>query len=102
MLVSTAAADDRCACVEAAKNELLRTVARIAPSVLRDLANVVLGDERALIAWADRANLNAPWVLIVARNTLDLWRAWPASRGSRWDANHDEVGELLPTSGRNP
>lgn len=88
--------------LERARNDLLKTVAKLAPDVLRELADVPAPGGPTLGEWAAKWNLDAPWVLAVARNTLELWRFWPAGRGRQWDANHAETGELVPERGRLP
>lgn len=91
----------------------------MAPAVLEDLAKVdarlsravgqlkqsprrPIDDGPALERWAKRSGLNAPWVIVAGRNTIALWRAWPARRGKVWDLNLHEEGELVPERGRLP
>jgi len=95
--------------IDAARRHLLATVARLAPNVLTELAMVddptslkVEIDDTALIAWAERTGIDAPWLRIVARSTIRLWRALPAARGSTWDDNLVNKGFLIPERGRLP
>lgn len=60
-------------------------------------------NERApVLQWARHYGLDAPWALVVVRQTLDLWDRWPAGRGRVWDRNLANTGALIPASGRLP
>jgi hypothetical protein len=84
-----------------ARDAFLDTVARVAPDVLVSLADV--DDAAGLHVWARTWALDAPWILVVARNTLALWRAWPAARGHQWDRNHHDTGaQVIGPRGRRP
>lgn len=92
--------------VDQARMELLRTIERLAPRVLSDLARVELldgdVDDEAIGAWARRYGIDAPWMRIAAKNTLQLWKHWPKGRGRRFELNLIDSGCLVPRPGRLP
>ena len=68
-----------------ARADFLEIAARLQPQVLTTLALAGRqGDPPALDAWADRWQINVPWVLVIARNTVRLWHHWPVAEGRRW------------------
>jgi len=86
--------------LDALRSAFLDEIARVAPDVLRDLATVDRGDDEQLEAWSEQYRLTAPWLLIAAKHTLDLWHAWPKGLGRVWDHNFEDRGVLLASRGR--
>jgi hypothetical protein len=70
--------------------------------VLTDLTTVrsiVVPDSRAfsfdngeLLRWARRWNLDCPWMLATARDTLRIWNDLPSIRGRDWDYSYSQNG----------
>ena len=88
--------------IDAARWRLLVRIAELAPQVLQGLSAVDPNDDAEIRAWASRWQLDADWIRIAARNTLSLWKAWPAARGLIWDANLHESGALVSARGLPP
>lgn len=86
--------------VAALERDVLRTL-RALDLTTRRRARWREVDDAALAVWAADWHL-APWVLAYARETLRLWRLWPAGRGRAWSPNPDDAGALVPDTGRRP
>jgi len=57
---------------------LLDAIQEKAPQVLQDLKEILPEiNEDQLQGWADKYNLNYPWVIELARDTLQLWKDFP-------------------------
>jgi hypothetical protein len=78
----------------------LRYVARLAPAVLRELANVPPRDEvddideQALSVWARPWNLTDSWCLAYARSTWRVWQKYPTAVHTYWCDRDDVKGKL--------
>jgi hypothetical protein len=85
--------------LEKARHAFLEAVCQLAPAAMADLSTTACDD---VSAWAVRWNLDAPWILTVARNTIRAWEAWPHGARLEWDRNHHDVGSIVRARGRLP
>jgi hypothetical protein len=109
---------------EQAQHIFLLHVAKLAPDVLRTLADVPPGyhsgidddelnaslapverqpecDEEALAGWAAHWNLSADWCFAHGRATWRMWRRFPNARRTYWSPRDDKKGALYrPRPGR--